>query len=355
MRKPLLCSVLLIATAVASSSVCYAQSILDLPRPSQHAQVAQRIGLTDITISYSRPLVKGRKVFGGIVPYGDVWRAGANENTTIEFSDPVSIEGQAVPKGIYGLHMIPGENEWTVILSKNSTSWGSFTYDQKEDALRVKVKPQAGNVQEALAYGFDTVTADSATATLRWDKVAIPFKITVDQKELVPAKFKAQLRGGARYTWEGWAEATNQLLTDKYDYDDALAFTNESIRVEKRFDNLVLKAMVLDAMGRKSEADPPRTEGLAMANALQMNSYGRQLQIGGHQEQAFAVFRDNAKRYPNHFIIPYEQARMACASGDYDTAVKNMKLALAGADKQFQPFLQGLVRRLEAKEDINKN
>lgn len=138
MRKPLLLTALLIATTVASYSAC-AQSVLDLPRPSQYAQVTQRIGLTDITISYSRPLVKGRKVFGGIVPYGQIWRAGANENTIIEFSDPVSIEGQPVAKGTYGLHMIPGETEWTVILSKTSSSWGSFTYDQKEDALRVKV------------------------------------------------------------------------------------------------------------------------------------------------------------------------------------------------------------------------
>ncbi|MBZ5568601.1 MAG: DUF2911 domain-containing protein [Acidobacteriia bacterium] len=355
MRKPLLCSVLLIATMVALSSVCYAQSILDLPRASQHAQVTQRIGLTDITISYSRPLVKGRKIFGGLVPYGDTWRAGANENTTIEFSDPVSIEGQPVPKGLYGLHMIPGENEWTVILSKVSTAWGSFTYDQKEDALRVTVKPQAGEAHEALAYDFDAVTPESAVVTLRWDRVAVPFKIAVNTKEIVPAKLKLQLRGGAQYTWEGWAEAADQLLQYKTDLSDALEYANRSIQVEKRFDNLMTKANVLEAMDRKNEAAPLRAEALAMANALQINSYGRQLQIGGHQEEAFAVFRENAKRNPDHFIVPYEQARMACAKGDYDTAVKNMKLALAGADKQFQPFLQGLLKRLEAKEDINKN
>lgn len=105
MRKPLLMSALLIATIVVLGSACHAQTVLDLPRPSQHAQVTQRIGLTDVTINYSRPLVKGRKVFGGIVPYGEVWRAGANENTIIEFSDPVSVEGEPVPKGTYGLHM----------------------------------------------------------------------------------------------------------------------------------------------------------------------------------------------------------------------------------------------------------
>jgi hypothetical protein len=355
MRKPLLVSALMIATIVVPCSACYAQSVLDLPRPSQHAQVMQRIGLTDITISYSRPLVKGRKVFGGIVPYGQVWRAGANENTTIEFSDPVSIEGQPLARGTYGLHMIPGENEWTVILSKNSTSWGSFSYDQKEDALRVSVKPQTGEAQEALAYDFDAVTPDSAMVTLRWDRVAVPFKVTVNQKELVPAKLKAQLRGGSRYIWESWAEAADQLLAYKTDLPDALEYANRSIQVEKRFDNLVIKAIVLNAMGRKEEADPLRAEALAMGNAMQINSYGRQLQIGGQQDEAFAVFRENAKRHPDHFIIPYEEARMACAKGDYDTAVSKMKIARAGSTKDVQPFLQGLLKRLEAKEDINKN
>lgn len=355
MRKPLLLSALLLTTIVASSAVSYAQAFLDLPRPSQHALVTQRIGLTDVTINYSRPLVKGRKVFGGIVPYGEVWRAGANENTIIEFSDPVSIEGQPVPKGTYGLHMIPGENEWTVILSKNSSSWGSFSYDQKEDALRVKVKPQAGEAHEALAYDFDAVTPESATATLRWDQVAVPFKIAVNQKELVPAKLKTQLRGAPQYTWEGWQEAADQLLAYKINLPDALEYANRSIQVEKRFDNLMSKANVLEAMDRKNEAAPLRAEALAMGNALQINSYGRQLQIGGRQEEAFAIFRENQKRYPDHFVVTYEEARMACAKGDYDAAVSKMKIALAGADKQFQPFLQGLLKRLEAKEDINKN
>jgi hypothetical protein len=346
---------LLISTITASSAASNAQSILDLPRPSQHAQVVQRIGLTDVTINYSRPLVKGRKVFGGIVPYGEVWRAGANENTIIEFSDPVNVEGRPLPQGIYGLHMIPGENEWTVILSKNSTSWGSFTYDQKEDALRVTVKPQAGEAHEALAYDFDAVTPESATVTLRWDRVAAPFKITVNQKEIVPAKLKLQLRGGSQYVWVAWAEAANQLLEYKTDLADALQYANHSIQVEKRFENLMSKANVLDAMERKNEAAPLGAEALAMGNAMQINSYGRQLQFAGRQDEAFDVFRENAKRHPDHFIIPYEEARMDCAKGDFDTAVKEMKLALAGATKDVQPFLQGLLRRLEAKEDINKN
>ena len=134
--------VFLLVASLLLVGLCAAQSmVLDLPRQSQRATVSQRLGITDVSITYHRPLVNNRKVWGTLVPYRQVWRAGANENTIIAFSDPVMIEGKPLEKGIYGLHMIPAENEWTIIFSKNSTSWGAFTYDQKEDALRVTVKP----------------------------------------------------------------------------------------------------------------------------------------------------------------------------------------------------------------------
>src|ERR1700734_590689 len=172
----LLC--LLIATA---ASVSHAQSfVLDLPLGSQRAEVAQRIGITDITIDYHRPLVNDRRIWGGLVPYGKVWRAGAKENTTITSSDPVRIEGKPLDKGIYGLHVIPNTDEWTIIFSKNSTSWGSFTYDQAEDALRVTVKPKAADMHNALTYDFDQLKPDSAVVELEWEKIAVPFKVSVD-------------------------------------------------------------------------------------------------------------------------------------------------------------------------------
>src|SRR5437016_3791758 len=157
-------------------SLAHAQStILDLPRPSQHAVVTQRIGITDITLNYHRPLVNGRKIWGGLVPFGEVWRAGANENTTIEFSDPVSVEGQPLAKGIYGLHMIPTADSWTVIFSKMASAWGSYSYKQEEDALRVNVKPRPIEMEEALEYEFEDLKPDSATVTLKWEKLAVPF------------------------------------------------------------------------------------------------------------------------------------------------------------------------------------
>ena len=141
--------------------IAFAQSDLKLPDVSQAAEAKQRIALTDITVKYHRPLVNGRKIWGGLVPYGKVWRAGADENTTIEFSDAVSVEGKPLPKGVYGLHMIPNQDSWTVIFSKTNTGWGSYSYDQKEDALRVDVKPKPlAEQDEALEFEFENLKAN---------------------------------------------------------------------------------------------------------------------------------------------------------------------------------------------------
>ncbi len=353
MRRIRLFALLLCALMLAVAAAP-AQSFLDLPRDSQHAQVRQRVGLTDITVDYSRPLVKGRKVWGALVPYDKVWRAGANENTTIAFSDPVTIEGKPLAAGTYGLHMIPGENEWTVIFSKNSSSWGSFTYDPKEDALRVPVKPQPAEFHEALAFDFDGLKDDSTVVTLRWEKLAVPFTVQSDVNRVVEQSFQNQLRGQWKYTWEGWYEAGDYLVNKKLDLKDALEYANQSIGQEERFDTLMLKARVLDAMGRSAEAAPLRDKALAMANALQLNSYGRGLQRSGQQDKAFEIFRLNGQRNPGHFIVHYEVARMDVARGDFDHAVKEMKAAIAGAPNDFRPFFEDLLRRVEAKEDINQ-
>jgi hypothetical protein len=169
MRRYVAAAVLAAAVWLTGVSGAEGQSaMLNLPRVSQHAEVMQRIGITDITIDYARPLAHGRKIFGGLAPYGKVWRAGANENTTIAFSDPVTINGQALAKGTYGVHMIPGESSWIVIFSRNWTSWGSFTYDQAEDALRITVKPQTIPDQDVLSYAIDDPTLTSAVVTMRW-------------------------------------------------------------------------------------------------------------------------------------------------------------------------------------------
>ena len=198
--------------------------LLDLPRDCQHATVIQRVGITDIIINYHRPMAKGRQIWGKLVPYGEVWRAGANENTTITFIDDVTIEGLPLAKGVYGLYMIPNENEWTVIFSKIHTDWGSYTYDPAHDALRVKVRPQPCEMREALDYEFDDVTPDSTTATMRWEKRAVSFKINLNVHDIVRASLPLQLHGGVQYSWNGWDDAANYLLSQKFALEDALKY-----------------------------------------------------------------------------------------------------------------------------------
>src|SRR5258708_20591897 len=228
--------------------------MVDRLRQSQHAAVTQRIGITDITVNYHRPLANGRQVWGKLVPYGQVWRAGANENTTVTFTDPVTIEGQPLEKGTYGVHMIPGENQWTVIFSKMSIGWGSLHYEQDEGALRVNVKPQAAEFHDALTYDFDDVKPDSTVVTLRWDKIAVPFKVEVKVNDIVAASIQRQTRGLNQYFWEGWDEAANYFLTAKTNLDEALKNEDRSIETEERYDNLINKSRILDAMVRKHDA-----------------------------------------------------------------------------------------------------
>jgi hypothetical protein len=354
MRRYLAFASVLVATCFFSPLANAQSAVLDLPRDSQHAKVIQRVGITDITINYHRPLVKGRKVWGGIVPYGQVWRAGANENTTIEFTDPVSVEGKPLAKGIYGLHMIPTENDWTIIFSKVASAWGSFTYSQSEDALRVSVKPRAAEMKEALAYEVDDVTPNSAVIALRWEKVAVPFKVNVNSTEIVAQNLHSQLRGLAQYTWDGWNEAANYLLANKVNLEEALKYEDRSIAVEERYDNLMNKSRILEALNRKDDATVARNKALGMANITQLHTYGRQLQLAGKQEEAFEVFRSNIKKSPDHWLVRTEAARLSVAKGDYENAVKEMRLALAGAPDQAKSTVEGLVKKLEAKQDINK-
>jgi hypothetical protein len=329
--------------------------MLDLPRQSQHAMVAQRIGITDITVNYHRPLANGRQVWGKTVPYGQVWRAGANENTTITFSDPVTIEGQPLDKGTYGLHMIPGENQWTVIFSKASTAWGSFSYKQDEDALRVTVKPGTAEFHEALTYDFDDVKRDSAVVTLRWDKVAVPFKVAVKVDDIVEASIHRQIRGLNQYYWEGWDEAAGYLLANKINLDEALKDEDQSIQTEERFDNLMNKSSILEAMGRKDDATTARNKALEKASAQQLYFYGRQLQGEKKQEEAFALYRSNAKKFPDYWTSHVGLARVYSGQGDFDKAVKEVEAALPGVpDDANRANLEKYVKRLQSKEDINR-
>lgn len=342
--------VLLIPSAVGS-----AQSfVLDLPLPSQSAEVTQRVGITDITIRYHRPLVGDRKIWDGVVPYGKVWRGGANENTTITLTDPVMIEGKPLDKGTYGVHMVPTANDWTIIFSKNATSWGSFTYDQSEDALRVNVKPIAAEMHNALTYDFDQLQPNSTVVELEWEKIAVPFKVSVDVHSVVEADLKKQLRGLSQYTWMSWDDAANYLLAEKVDLKDALTYSGKSIEIEDRYDNELTKSKVLAALDRKDEAATAQKKALDLASPLQVHLFARQLQAEGHNEEALAIFRDNAKKHPDLWFVHTGLARVYSSAGKYDEAVNEMKLAISAAPDNQKTYLNGLLAQLESKHDINK-
>ena len=339
---------------VTAVPIVHGQTLLVLPEASQRASLTQRLGITDITLAYHRPLVNGRKVWGGIVPYSQVWRAGANENTTITFTDPVSVEGQPLAKGIYGLHMIPGTDTWTVIFSKNSSAWGSFTYKPEEDALRVTVKPGPSDMHEALTYDFDEVKPDSATVTMRWEKLAVPFRVSVDEKAITMASLNDQLRGGMQYTWEAWAEASNYALAKKTDLDQALKWADASLGQEERYDTLMQKARVLDALNRSAESTPLRKHALEMANSTQLYFYGRQLQLVEKKtDEAMETFRQTAQRFPDSWTGHMAAARVNSASGNFQKAADEMRAAQSAAPDSQKPTIAAYLKKLEAGQDIN--
>jgi Protein of unknown function (DUF2911) len=333
-----------------------AQNDLNLPDVSQAAEVKQRIALTDITINYHRPLVNGRKIWGGLVPYGKVWRAGANENTTIEFSDPVSVEGKPLAKGTYGLHMIPNPDSWTVIFSKTNTGWGSYSYDQKEDALRVDVKPRPlAENKEALEFDFEDLKPTSTAVTLKWEKLGVPFTVSVNDADQTLQNIRAQLKGRGQFTWQALDEGAQFCLTRKINLNEALRWADASIQNEERFDNLSTKADILKALNRPDEAKTVWSHALEIATAPQLYSYGRQLQNQKKGAEAMEIFKQVAKRFPQGVYGNLAQARLKSAASDFAGAAADAKQAQAAAPSDAQKqSIQALITRLDAKQDINK-
>ncbi len=264
--------------------LCFAASAfaqVTLPRPSQAASVTQRIGVTDVTITYSRPGVKGRTIWGDplpeqekgeatldnqndrpkgapIVPWGHVWRTGANEATKFIVTDDVLINGQKLAAGTYSLHTIPTKDEWTIVFNGTANQWGSFDYDPAKDTLRVKAKPQWVNEsQEWLAFNIDPVGDDSAQVNIRWEKVNVPFTVKVpDVAATTMTKLKAAVGNAKPDDWRTRMQAGNYLLNNKDTSDDALGmeWLDQSIKIKETFQNLSAKANALYKAGKKSEA-----------------------------------------------------------------------------------------------------
>ena len=225
-----------------------------VPRPSQKSVLTQTVGLTDVTITYSRPGVKGRKIFGGLVPYGKVWRTGANEATTIAFSDDVTIDGHPLPKGTYSLHTIPTENEWTLIFNKTADQWGSYSYDEKQDALRVNVKPRnAMEKREWMTFEVPQLSTDAATFVIAWDNLEVPFTVNTHTTQKVIAAASAAV-AAAKPDDPSTPLRAAQFAFDNGMKSEAAKWLDASLKAKETMSNLWLKARMEAAEGHTTQA-----------------------------------------------------------------------------------------------------
>ena len=331
-------------------SGAFSQPQLPAPQPSPAASVSQTVGITDVRVTYHRPGVRGREIWGGLVPFGEVWRAGANENTVIEFTDPVRVEDQLLPAGRYGLHMIPTETTWTIIFSKNSTSWGSFSYDQQEDALRVTVTPVADRFTELLSYGFDDLHDDSAVVSLHWAKLRVPIRLAFDVKSITMDHIRNEhLRGLARFSWTGWNQAANFCLQNDVHLEEGLTWVERSIALNENFNNDWVKGELLAKLGRIAEAKTYHEKAMAVATEADINTLGYQYLQANNVGQAIALFRQNVKAHPDSWNVYDSLGEAYERQGEKGMAIENYRKALTRVkDKTQRERISGVLTRLEA-------
>jgi hypothetical protein len=346
---------------------------------NQKASVTQFIGPVQITVDYSSPNVHGAggkdrrgQIWGKLVPYGMTdlglnggkpshWRAGANENTVITFSNDVKIQGQTLPAGRYGLHMIPGQDEWTVIFSKNADIWGSFYYDDKEDALRVKTSTKKHEYREWLAYEFTESKPDRATLELQWEELAVPVSIQVENiNDIYVAKLRNELKNMPGFDPRGWDAAAQFCVTANTHLEDALAWADKAISGPgglgvKNFDTLSTKVLVLSKMGREAEAKPLMEEAIRLPGTtpIQIHFYGRQLLTAKKTAEAMEIFKFNAQRNGENWPTNVGLARGYSAMGDTAKALEYAKKGLAQApDELNRKGLQDMVEVLSKGQPV---
>ncbi len=372
MKKQL--KVLLLVVGVFTSALAWSQMTLPPSGNNQKSEVSQYLGLVKVTITYSSPDVAGREIWGKLIPYGltnlnflksseqnpSPWRAGANENTTITFSNDIEVEGKPIKAGIYGLHMIPGQEEWTLIFSSSSTAWGSFSYTPSDDALRVNVKPAACEFNEFLTYEFTDRLQNSATARMKWEKVAVPFKITVSNgDDLYVKKLREEFVSPKGFAWQNVVAAANFCANKKINLEEALSWVNAFINPPRSIRYFPLynsKGNVLSAMNKKEEADAVMKEAINLpdATAAQIVNYGRTLITQTRAKDAMPVFELAFKKYPTNTTAIAGMARGYSANGDSKKALKFAQDALKlETDAAAKITLEGFVKKLEKGEAIN--
>ncbi len=372
-----------VAALLLSSAPTLGQRGLTLP-PSggnQKSSVVQHIGPVEVRIDYSSPDVTGPQgqdrrgqIWGQLVPYGLTnlgfgtsqaapWRAGANENTVFSVSHDVKIGGETLAAGRYGLHMIaqPEGQDWTVIFSKNSTSWGSFFYDPAEDALRVSVTPEKAEFREWLTYDFTDRQADRATVALRWEEVSVPFEIEVpDVTALYLTQIRKELRDSPGFTWQNWNTAAQYCLQNQTNLEEALTWAETAISAQfvgqENFTTLLTKAQVLQALQRADDAQKTLTRAIdhATATPTGVHTVARTLQAQGQTDAAVAIFKKNAERFGEQWPVHVGLARAHSAEGNYAKALEHAKKAHAQAPDQLNKGnLETVISILEEGRDFN--
>lgn len=361
---------------LAFSSYSFAQVPYNSAAPNGYtkkAVVSEQVGLTHVTITYHRPAVKGRegKVWGELVHKGFIdqgfgnrkltpWRAGANENTTIEFDNDVKVEGHALPKGKYGLFIAYDPTESTIIFSKRSDAWGSFFYDEKEDVLRVKVKPQPIEKSvEYLKYEFSNQTPDSAVIALSWEKLSIPFKVEVDYLKQQFDAFVAESQNPRGFTSQGLNIAASWTLQNNYQLEKGLEWatlaTSQNFPGDPTsFSALSTKAGILDKLGKSDEAATVIKAALPLGSVAELQQFGRQLLAAKKPRAALEIFQFNYNKNPNQFTTLIGMARGLSANGEYAKALEfaHKALPLAPNDSNKQA-VQAMIEKLKAGKDIN--
>ena len=363
---------ILAAFCIIISATSFSQLTTTASGGNKKALVGERIGLTDVTIHYDRPGVKGRegKIWGELVPVGftslgfgsaksSPWRAGSNENTTITFSTDVKVETNDLPAGTYGLFMAYDPSETTVIFSKNSTSWGSYYYDEKEDALRIKVKPVKTNESsEWLKYEFANQTDSTATIQLVWEKLSIPFKIQTDVTKNQIASFRKELRSDKGFNWLGWNQAAQWCAQHNVNLQEALLWsdsaTSQTFGGNTQFQTYATKARILSLLGRDDEATALIKNSMQYASMPDIHFYGRQLLTANKKQQAFDIFKANLAKYPKQFTTLMGMARGYSAIGDYKTALKYAQQAQPLApDNLNKQGVDTAIGKLREGKDMN--
>lgn len=327
---------------------------ITLPQVSQKAKVSQQVGISTVKIIYHSPAVNDRAIWGSLVPYDQIWRAGANECTLIYFSDDVKVEGQYLNAGGYGLYMIPHENAVDILFTSATKNWGSIPPTKDQIVLQVTVTPKEMPHQEWLSYDFTDRGGNDVTAVLKWEKWMIPFNLEFDVDEIVLNNIREELNGLAGFGYLGREQAARYCLTNDIALDDAMNWINGSIGSEKRFSNLMVKVGLLEKAGKSEEAKKLSKEALAIATPVQVNIYGYQLLNGGEFDKAIAVFLNNIettpKSHPFYWGFVDSVGEAYLRKGDRKNAIKYYSKAKEYAPENRQGYLDGVINGI--KEDM---